>query len=342
MTRARRELISLEATPYYHCVSRCVRRAFLCGNDQYSNQNFDHRRQWILDRLKQLANVFAIQIAAYAIMSNHYHVIVRINHGQAQEWSDHEVVNRWCQLFNGAAIVDRWKSGEPLTKAEEFVVKSLIGTWRQRLYDLGWFMRCLNEHIARFANQEDGCKGRFWEGRYKSQALLDERALLTCMAYVDLNPIRANLAKTPESSDFTSIQERIKAFAQPKSTQKRQSKILPKLYMPHLMEFGGNASTKKPENTIPFHVDDYIALVDWTGRAIRDDKRGSIPKSLPPVFERLNMKPEDWLKAVTSASHRYGLARGPIARLRLYAEQLGKRWIRGQSYCKVFYQFAPD
>jgi len=342
MTRARRELISLEATPYYHCVSRCVRRAFLCGNDQYSNQNFDHRRQWILDRLKQLTDVFAIQIAAYAIMSNHYHVIVRINHDQALEWSDHEVVNRWCQLFNGAVIADRWKSGEPLTKAEEIVVKSLIGTWRQRLYDLGWFMRCLNEHIARFANQEDGCKGRFWEGRYKSQALLDERALLTCMTYVDLNPIRASLAKTPESSNFTSIQERIKAFAQPKSTQKRQSKKLPKLYISHLMEFGGNEATKKPENSIPFHADDYIALVDWTGRAIRDDKRGSIPKSLPSVFERLNMTPEDWLKAVKSASHRYRLAKGPIARLKQYAQRLGKQWIRGQSYCKVFYQFAPD
>jgi hypothetical protein len=67
MTRARRELVSLESTPYYHC----VRRAFLCGDDHYSNQNFDHRRQWILDRLKQLTDVFAIQIAAFAIMSNH-------------------------------------------------------------------------------------------------------------------------------------------------------------------------------------------------------------------------------------------------------------------------------
>jgi hypothetical protein len=236
-------------------------------------------------------------------------------------------------LFSGAVIMDRWYFGEDISKAEELVVRSLISTWRQRLYDLGWFMRCVNAHIARLANQEDGCKGRF-----KSQALLDERALLTCMTYIDLNPIRANLTKTPESSNFTSIQERIRAFAQPAPKLKKA----PAQSLSHLMDFGGDESLDTPENTIPFHLDDYIALVDWTGRAIRTDKRGSIPQHLPPVFERLNMTPDDWLKTVKRASHRYGLAKGPIARIKQYAERLGKHWIRGLSYCKVFYQFAPD
>jgi len=68
----------------------------------------------------------------------------------------------------------------------------------------------LNEYISKRANIEDNCTGHFWESRFKSQALLDERALLTCMAYVDLNPIRACMAKTPETSEYTSIQERIK------------------------------------------------------------------------------------------------------------------------------------
>jgi hypothetical protein len=73
MTRARRELKSLQSTPYYHCVSRCVRRAFLCGEDRHTQQNYDHRRQWILDCLKQLTGVFAIKLAAFSCMSNHVH-----------------------------------------------------------------------------------------------------------------------------------------------------------------------------------------------------------------------------------------------------------------------------
>jgi REP element-mobilizing transposase RayT len=315
-----------------------VRRAFLCGIDRYSRQNFDHRRQWILDRLKQLAEVFAIKIAAYAIMSNHYHVIVRINRDQALQWSDEEVIDRWCELFNGDVLINRWRSGELLTEAEQIIANTLIETYRQRLFDISWFMRCLNEHIARLANQEDRCKGRFWEGRYKSQALLDESALLTCMSYVDLNPIRAKLANTPEDSDFTSIQERIQTFAQTKRKPNKSSKRT----LSHLIDFGGDESLSSSTNTIPFHVDEYIALVDWTGRAIRDDKRGSIPQHLAHIFERLNMSSDDWLEAVNNASHRFGLAKGPIARLKQYAECLGKKWIRGQSYCKVFYRFAPD
>jgi hypothetical protein len=157
------------------------------------------------------------------------------------------------------------------------------------------------------------------------------------MTYVDLNPIRAKMVSTPETSDFTSIQERIqtllRASDEPIDTATR---------LPHLLEFGGEESLDRSENTTPFHLDNYIALVDWIGRAIRDDKRGSIPRNLAPVFERLNMDSDDWLAAVKSAGHRYGLAKGPIARLKQYAERLGKQWVRGQSYCKVFYQFAPE
>jgi putative transposase len=95
-------------------------------------------------------------------------------------------------------------------------VAELTAHWRGRLSDISGFMRCLNESIARQANHEDGCKGRFWEGRFESQALLDERAVLACMVYVDLNPVRAGIADTPETSDYTSLQARIRAYAEPK------------------------------------------------------------------------------------------------------------------------------
>ena len=204
MTQPRATLVSLEATPWYHLVNRCVRRAFLCGTDSVSGQCYEHRRGWIVDRLHQLAGVFAIDVAAYAVMSNHYHLVVRVDAARAGEWSDDEVLRRWTSLFTGPLLVQRYRAGADLLPAERQAVTALAATYRERLADVSWFMRLLNEAIARQANAEDGVKGRFWEGRFKSQALLDEAAILSAMAYVDLNPIRVGMAETPERSEHTS------------------------------------------------------------------------------------------------------------------------------------------
>ena len=203
MPRARYRQVSIDNTPYYHCISRCVRRAYLCGSDPVSGYDFEHRRQWIVDRIKLLCSVFAVDLCAYAIMSNHYHIVVRINAQQVSEWGDNEVAQRWMKIFRGPLLMHQYLGKADLTNVEFKRVERIIATWRARLYDLSWFMRCINEPIARLANREDHCSGRFWEGRFKSQALLDERALLACMAYVDLNPIRAAMAETPERSDYT-------------------------------------------------------------------------------------------------------------------------------------------
>ena len=178
-----------------------MRRAFLCGIDTLTGQNYEHRRAWLEDRLLALPKVFAIDIAAYAIMSNHYHVILHINSNRAKGWSDYDVVERWHQLFNGTVLSQKYLKNEgQLTIVEMRAFQKSIDEWRLRLQDISWFMRILNESIARDANAEDGCTGRFWEGRFKSQALLDEAALMACMAYVDLNPIRTKMATTPEKS----------------------------------------------------------------------------------------------------------------------------------------------
>ena len=329
MTRARKELVSLDSTPYYHVVSRCVRRAFLCGDDALTQKNFDHRRGWIAERIKELAEVFSVDIAAYAVMSNHYHIVLRIDRDKAVAWSDEDVMERWYSLFHGHLLVDRYRAGKSMSRAEKDAAKSVIDIWRKRLYDLGWYMKCLNEHIARQANEEDDCKGRFWEGRYKSQALLDEKALLTCMAYVDLNPIRAAMAKTPETSDYTSIQERIVVFGATKKTLKR------------LLPFAETEHKNQDEKAIPFNLSDYLTLVDWTGRAIRADKHGRIPESLPPILDRLHMTPDLWLEAVHKASHRYGIAKGTVERLKEFATTLGQHWIKGQSLCRYHFKTAP-
>ncbi|MEW8257093.1 MAG: hypothetical protein AB2747_22265 [Candidatus Thiodiazotropha taylori] len=200
MPKPRKALVLLEETPYYHCVSRCVRCAFLCGVDSHTGNSYEHRRQWIIDRFKELADIFAIDVCAYAVMSNHYHVILHVDTEEAAGWSDQEVITRWERLFSLPVLVQRYLSQDAITRAERDTVSELLTKWRKRLHDISWFMRCINEPIARQANNEDGCTGRYWEGRYKSQALLDEKALMACMAYVDLNPVRAGLAETPEQS----------------------------------------------------------------------------------------------------------------------------------------------
>ena len=176
-------------------------------------------------------------------------------------------------------------------------------------------MRILNEHIAREANKEDDVTGRFWEGRFKSQALLDEQALITCMAYVDLNPVRAGITDTPESSDYTSIQERIqKAMKKSPCT---------------LLAFQDKARTADKYKSIPFELNEYLALVDWSGRAILQNKRGSIPTSTPPILYRLGINENDWINHIRYFEQQFPTVAGNIDKLKELAEATSRRWIKG-------------
>jgi REP element-mobilizing transposase RayT len=163
MTRARNQLISPETTPYYHCISRCVRRAFLCGEDSLTGNNYEHRKEWVIERLRELADVFAIDICAYAIMSNHYHLVLRIDLDKASEWTSHQVIEQWEKLYSLPVLVVRYLRGECTCDAERIKAEEIINTWRERLGDISWFMRSLNEYLARRGNEEDNCTGRFWK-----------------------------------------------------------------------------------------------------------------------------------------------------------------------------------
>lgn len=196
-------LVDTSVTPWYHCISRCVRRAFLCGEGR------GHRKQWIENRLKEIVDLFAIECAGYSLMDNHLHLLVRIDSPKAAAWSPAEVALRWCTLFPL-----RDTSGKPLPvtgdRVAQFASKQdWVEEVRTRLADLGWFMKCLKEPLARLANKEDECTGAFWEGRYKSIAILDEESLLATAAYIDLNPVAAGLAATPEESEYTSLKTRL-------------------------------------------------------------------------------------------------------------------------------------
>jgi REP element-mobilizing transposase RayT len=328
-------LVSLDATPYYHCVSRCVRRAFLCGEDSDSGCNFEHRRGWIEERLLELATIFAIDIAAYAIMSNHYHVVLHVDSERAQSWSEREVAERWHRLFKGSLLGLRYCRDEMLTTAEDKALKEQIANWRQRLMSISWFMRCLNEPIARAANLEDHVTGRFWEGRFKSQALLDEKALAACMAYVDLNPIRANMATSPETSAHTSIHRRIEAARPtPLTTQPDQQNNA-------LLPFVGYPRNDMPKG-LPFRLTDYLELVDCSGRIIREGKRGHIPAELPNILQRLELAIDarHWVYMTQHFERPFKHLVGAADRVRSTCIALGQRWAQGISQCERLFSSA--
>ena len=215
-------------------------------------------------------------------------------------------------------LVGRYIANQLNSKAEMKAARKVISKWRSRLSDISWYMRCLNEPIARRANIEDNCKGHFWEGRFKSQALLDEKALLQCMAYVDLNPVRAGISDTPEQSNYTAIQRRVQAH--------QHHKPQPKLLLP----FEDNDhSSQVDNNTLPFHFTDYFELVDWSGRIIREGKRGAISNDLPPILARLNIPADAWLDAIKKRRKHFPVAIGSYEKLQALCQQLKQHWLCG-------------
>jgi REP element-mobilizing transposase RayT len=297
MTRPRKALISLADTPYYHITSRCVRRAFLCGVDHYSGQSYEHRRQWVVDRIRLLSSIFAIDVCAYSVMSNHYHLALKVCPEQLEDPSEDDIMDRWCALFKGPLLIQNYRSGEDLKPFERLAVSDIVNVWRSRLSSISWFMRCLNQPIAHQANREDKCTGKFWESRFTSQALKTEEALLSCMAYVDLNPVRAGMADTPETSSHTSIRERIKPEFDLQHAIEGQTECGDLLDfrtpLKPLLPFE-NQLVNEPQTGILFNFEEYLALVDWTGRIIRSDKRGHIDNSLPPILARLQITADQW------------------------------------------------
>lgn len=184
-------------------------------------------------------------------------------------------------------------------------------------------MRVINKKIARRANAEDGCKGRFWEGRFKSQALLDEKALLSCMAYVDLNPIRASISATPEESDHTSIKKRIEALRSTSDTRNAAG------HQPFgLKPCAGNPREPMPAGLV-YRLEGYLELVEWTGRQIREDERGRIEDEVPPILNRLGIEPAHWLYLTQHYESSFRSLVGSMCKLRAACKSLG--WKKSHS-----------
>jgi hypothetical protein len=244
------------------------------------------------------------------------------------------VIERWTRLFHGPLLVQRRLAGETLTAAESATVKEIAAIWRNRLHDISWFMRCLNEHIARRANAEDECTGRFWEGRFKSRALLDEAALFSCMAYVDLNPIRAGMAKTLPGSDFTSVQDRLnkRASRDTNSAGAGSARLL--------SPFSGDNESRLSCACLPMRFEDYLALVAATGRSIGSHERGVMPLDARRALTHLAMDSQQWLALVFDIQTSSVQAIGALSRMRSYAKASGRCWVGGSGKMRVIYTAA--
>ena len=196
----------------YHCINRCVRRALLMGDDPYTGQSYDHRKEWLVGRMEELAGIMACEFLGFSVMDNHFHGVVRNRPDLVAGWSDEEVARRWYRLCPLRCDADG-NPAEPTEADLGMIVNCAerLAERRMRLSSPSWMMRFLTERIARMANAEDKVSGRFWQGRFEMIRLLDEAAIAACIVYVDLNPIRAEIAQCPEDSQFTSVYERIVA-----------------------------------------------------------------------------------------------------------------------------------
>lgn len=324
MTYPRAHLIDRENPGFYHLISRCVRRAWLCGQDPVTGRSYDHRRQWIEDRLLKLASCFTVELYAYAVMSNHYHIVLFIDPKAPQALSVEEVARRWI------TICPPTRRGQVDWTQFEARVQALmedgerLETCRRRLGDLSWYMRFMNEHIARRANAEDACKGRFWEGRFESNALLDERSAYGCMTYVDLNPIRAGMTTRLEDSQHTSVKRRIEEV---QAGRVKLSESLRPL----------NAAPTDAPPRLEISLAGYLSLVDSTGRIVREDKAGAISAETISALDRLIDRGDEWLAFVCQFRDPHRRAFGSIEALRTLCDRLGQRWLKGMGQTRFRY-----
>ena len=316
MTIARSQLVDVNVSPWYHVLSKTVRGAWLLGEGQ------EDSKQWIQDRLQELSQVFAIEIAGFAVLDSHLHVLVRLCPERVPTWSDEDVVRRWARV-----VPPRGPDREPLEISQAWLAEKLADTkfvarTRQRLADLGWFMKCLKEPLARLANREDGCQGAFWQGRYKSIAILDDEALLATCAYIDLNPVAAGIAATPEASPYTSVRSRVEHCREQGRLEDLQAaragsvaaaRAAQGLDTGHWLCPLGDERGRKASRTgllAGLSLGSYLQLVDWTSRLVRKGKT-RVSEQVAAILDRVGTSAEVWqatLQKLFSRSRVLGVA----------------------------------
>jgi hypothetical protein len=304
MTQPRSTIVNPSVTRWYHCISRCVRQAFLIAD----NQEFD-RKAWIDNRLKELNSLFAVSVAGFSSMDNHFHLLLRIDPEVAQAWTPVQVVQRWLTLYplrvNRKPVVPTQEDFDRLASDKKWVEAR-----RSRLASLSWFMKCLKEPLSRKINREEKCRGTFFEGRFKSIAILDEESIFTVAAYIDLNPVAAGICGLPEHSPYTSIKERVEHLiaqgrlhdvAQIRNGSVAAQRVSEGIEQDHwLIPIEDQRSQGSSREGIKegFTLGQYLMLIDCMSRKVREGKVNLSP-DVESIFDRLEMDAQRWLVRVT-------------------------------------------
>lgn len=326
MATPRRQVVDPDIPAIYHALSRCVRRAFLfrrpCGGD---------RRNWVAEQLAKVLECFAFDLHAFAILSNHVHLVLANQPDRARSWDDREVARRWLTLHPARWLRKRRglpPDGPPSDEEIDELVSDSprIEVLRRRMHDLGWFMKCLKEPIARRANREDNVTGHFWEGRYHAFRIADIPAVIATSAYVDLNEVRAGTAASPEAAAFSSASIRAAKVAQMTRRQRCMQRRA-RLRRVHPRQVA--APLKIPLTPLPGMGElEYLEFLDRSARQPLWGARG-LGQHLPPMLERLGITGPVWSRVVRKGIGRFrGSIAGTPDSVHREARKRGRRWLR--------------
>ncbi len=378
----RGEIFESDTVGVYHCVNRCVRRAFLCGADPLTGCNYEHRRGWIRQRLEFLAGSFGLDVMAFAILSNHIHLVLRNRPDIVACWSDLEVARRWYRL----CPFRKQEDGSP-EEPNQYELAMLtndpdrMAELRRRLSHPSWLMKMLCENIARRSNREDECTGRFFEGRYKMTRLLDDGAVLACMAYVDLNPIRAGLTDTLDGYLHVSIHDRLESLddspvdpagwlapimlqsaapreeddlsASPEETRGKEGetfgqpmKFAMKSDAASSEVAAGTArrtSNRRPSDRgcLPMDLDEYVRLLTWLAGAERSCSERCCTGSKLPTPSRINIDANIFRNVVSNFGRLFRTVAGNPQRTRYEAIRRGRRWLQSPGASQLEVAASP-
>ncbi len=346
MARARRcDVFDPETIGVYHCFNRIVRRSFLCGFDPVTHRDYSHRREWLRQRLMYLAQHFAVDVLGYAILSNHYHLVLRNRPDKVQAMSDADVVRSWLRICPSSQRRPDGTADEP-TPAEVRAERQRPGRveeLRERLSNPSWLIRQLAQYMGIRCNAEDGITGHFWESRFAMRRLLDDAALLACLAYVDLNPIRAGIVGSLEGYQQVSIGERLRSLddqavnssdwlapLELAAESDGKSVTMVNRLSRRDLETQLAAQQQQRLGCLPITLEGYADLLRWLSGNTRDRMNETVSgNDEPPILRRLCLDPVEFVELVSHFSSVFFTAAGCPASLDAEARRRGRRRLNG-------------